>query len=467
MVLKDKWQLEALLGVGGTAAIYAAKHRNGKRAAIKILHPELTSNDEVVQRFLREGYAANKLEHAGAVSVLDDDRTDDGAVFLVMELLEGTALDRYARQTGERLPLDRVLRIGDELLDVLAAAHAKGVIHRDIKPANLFLTRDGRLKVLDFGIARLREGLATDSSATQTGTSIGTPAFMPPEQARGRWSEVDARTDVWAAGAALFALLCGQRPRKAETVNEELLLAMTQPVPSLAQVAPDVPRPVVDVIDRALAFDREQRWSDARAMQVALKRAGDVALASRSMSSSSASSPLAMTFSPDTAPVMGGAVPTPTPMPHPPPMPLEPLDARLTTSRPLVAGGASPKERQLGLAIGVFGVTLVIGLVAFGAIWMRQHAAKPTEAPITVDTKLDAPKPTATAVNAPLAVTATATTSAVGNATTATTATSAPAVAVTALPTALPTHAPTSAKPAASHAKPATNDDEAMMNQRF
>jgi serine/threonine-protein kinase len=137
--LKDKWQLDALLGVGGNAAVYAATHRNGKRAAIKILHMELSSNEDVVKRFLREGYAANRLGHPGAVSVLDDDRADDGSVFLVMELLDGYPLDRFTRQ-NQRMPLDQLVRMGDELLDVLAAAHAKGVIHRDIKPENVLIT---------------------------------------------------------------------------------------------------------------------------------------------------------------------------------------------------------------------------------------------------------------------------------------------------------------------------------------
>ena len=272
-VLKDKWQLNALLGVGGTAAVYSAVHRNGKRAAIKILHHELSANDDLVGRFLREGYVANKLEHGGAVSVLDDDRTDDGSVFLVMELLDGYSLDRHTRPNAERLSISQVVRIGDEVLDVLASAHAKGVIHRDIKPANLFLCADGSVKVLDFGIARLREG-NNDVSATQTGHAIGTPAFMPPEQARGRWSSVDARTDIWAVGATLFALLSGQRPRRAETVNEELLLAMVAPMPKVQSFAPHVPSAIASVVDCALAFEMDDRFPDARAMQHARSSSG-------------------------------------------------------------------------------------------------------------------------------------------------------------------------------------------------
>src|SRR5580692_1517641 len=214
--VKDKWRLEALLGAGGMASVYSAVHRNGRRVAIKVLHPELSAVSSLVTRFLREGYLANRVGHPNAVAVLDDDRTEDGAVFLVMELLEGHSLERHAKSGGERLSRSTILRLVDETLDVLAAAHAKGIVHRDIKPANLFMTLEGHIKVLDFGIARLAEPLG-DGPLTQTGFAIGTPSFMPPEQARGRWELVDARTDVWAVGATMYALLTGDRPRHGET----------------------------------------------------------------------------------------------------------------------------------------------------------------------------------------------------------------------------------------------------------
>ncbi len=380
--LKDKWQLDGLLGVGGTAAVYAATHRNGKRAAIKMLHPELSTNDELVARFLREGYVANKLEHPGAVSVLDDDRTDDGAVFLVMELLDGHSLEKHTKANGDRLSLEQVIRVGDETLDVLAVAHGKGVIHRDIKPANLFLTRDGRVKVLDFGIARLREG-NNDATATQTGAAIGTPAFMPPEQARGRWHLVDARTDVWSVGATLFALLTGRRPRKADTVNEELLLAMTEPVPRIQTIAPQVPQVVADVVDRALAFEMNDRFVDARAMQQALRGA----LANLR---ETADPETLLSVQIDTAPVLHGmdnaatiAQPTPISLPaNPQP---DTLDPRLTTSRPIVAAEqTAPSARKrsgskAAIAV-VFGV-LAVGAIGVGAFFgLRDARSQPSPA---------------------------------------------------------------------------------------
>jgi eukaryotic-like serine/threonine-protein kinase len=269
-VLRDKWRLDALLGTGGHAAVYAASHmNNGKRAAVKVLHPELSARADLVRRMLREGFFANQISHASAVSVLDDDRADDGSVYLVMDLLEGHSLDRYVGGT-ERLPPSEVLRVAEQVLGFLIEAHAAGILHRDIKPANLFLTDDGQVKVLDFGIARLAESTG-DSSATQTDTKLGTPAYMPPEQARGRWNLLDGRSDIWALGATMYALLNGKKPRDAETANEELLLAMTEALPSLGTGATRFPVSLVGLVDRAVAFEMGDRWPDATAMQKAVR----------------------------------------------------------------------------------------------------------------------------------------------------------------------------------------------------
>src|SRR5579859_1217913 len=269
--IRDKWRLDRLLGVGGMAAVYEASHRNGKRVAVKWLHTELTIDAAARARFLREGYIANKVGHAGAVSVLDDDTAEDGALVLVMELLEGETIDARRGRLAT-LPAADVLVIAHQVLDVLVAAHANGVVHRDLKPENLFLTRGGSVKVLDFGIARLREMHAA-SNATQSHASLGTPAFMPPEQARGRSLEVDARTDLWALGATMFQLLTARHVHEAPTVNEQLLAAMTQPSPPVQSVTPAVPAPAARVVDRALAFDKADRWADAREMQLAVREA--------------------------------------------------------------------------------------------------------------------------------------------------------------------------------------------------
>ena len=186
-VLKDKWHLDALLGVGGMAAVYAATHRNGKRVAVKVLHFELSADPIDRARFLREGYIANRIGHPAVPSVLDDDVAEDGSFFLVMDLLEGqSVLDRWSERNGP-LPTTDVLIIADRVLDVLAAAHAQGIVHRDLKPENLFITRDGKVKVLDFGIARLRE--LNPSASISGSATVGTPA----------WATVG--TAAWTTGA--------------------------------------------------------------------------------------------------------------------------------------------------------------------------------------------------------------------------------------------------------------------------
>jgi serine/threonine-protein kinase len=250
------------------AAVYAATHRNGKRVAVKILHSEYARNDEAQTRFIEEGYLANRVGHPGVVSILDDDVTEDGAAFLVMDLLEGETLEERIGREGPLGPLD-VLELSDRLLDVLGAAHAASIVHRDIKPNNIFLGRDGRVRLLDFGIARLN--LPGRPRTTQFGMAVGTPAFMPPEQARGRAEEIDGRSDLWALGATMFMALTGRQVHEGETTNEELLAAMTRSAPSLATVAPRLPKELSELVDRALAFERDQRWESAAAMQQAVR----------------------------------------------------------------------------------------------------------------------------------------------------------------------------------------------------
>ncbi len=263
--LRGKYTLDRVLGVGGMAVVYAATHRNRARFAVKILHAHASINANIRARFVREGYAANSVEHPGVVRIVDDDVAEDGAAFVVMELLDGASVETLAKNAGGRLPLRDVLTIGFLLCDVLAAAHDKGIIHRDIKPANLFVTTDGDLKVLDFGIARVRDG--AHDSGTQTGVAMGTPAFMAPEQALGKTSEVDAQTDVWAAGATLFSLLTGTTVHEGETAQLIIVRAATTPARSVATISQGLPSRVIDLVDRALVFERSARWPSAAALR--------------------------------------------------------------------------------------------------------------------------------------------------------------------------------------------------------
>lgn len=268
-VLRGKWRLDAVLDVGGMATVYSATHRNGGRAAIKILHADRSCLPEVAVRFLREGYVANAVGHPGVVRALDDDVDENGDVFLVMELLQGAPLHVRAAVNGGKLPADEVLSVCDHVLDVLAVAHDRGILHRDVKPENIFVTDAGDVKLLDFGIARSPARCGT--STTQNGTPLGTPAFMPPEQARGRFDLVGPQSDLWALGATMFTLLTGEVVHAGETPTELLAASMSRPARSLATVLPDVDPAVVRLVDKALERDASDRWRDARTMQRAVR----------------------------------------------------------------------------------------------------------------------------------------------------------------------------------------------------
>jgi eukaryotic-like serine/threonine-protein kinase len=271
-VLRGKYTIERLLGVGGMCAVYRAVHRNGNRVAVKMMHPHIAEDGDVVRRFLQEGYAANNVDHPGVARVLDDDTAEDGVAFIVMELLEGETLAQHAARSGGVLPHRVVMSVAHQLLDVLATAKDKGIIHRDIKPENLFVTGDGTIKLLDFGLARILDKPSVGQS-TVDGSVFGTPAFMPPEQAIGERAEVDHQSDLWAVGATMFTLLTGKFVHEAQTPTQQLLFTASRPARSLAEAGPGLPRPIVALVDRALRFAKSERWPSARAMQEALEEA--------------------------------------------------------------------------------------------------------------------------------------------------------------------------------------------------
>jgi eukaryotic-like serine/threonine-protein kinase len=275
----DHWLLVRVLGHGGMCTVYEAREPDGSRVAVKILNPALARRPRARARFLREGRVATAVGHPNAVRVLDS-RAADGRLFLVMELLAGETLRQRCDASGGRLPAGEVLRVAARVLEVLAAAHAKSIFHRDIKPENVFVTLDGTVKVLDFGIAAVRDEALEEDPITQSGASLGTPAFMAPEQARGRHSQVDARTDLWAVGATMFVCLSGRHVHSdAGTANEALILSATRPPPPLATFCPDIPAAVAQIVDRALALDPAQRWGSADAMREAIAHAATAAKA--------------------------------------------------------------------------------------------------------------------------------------------------------------------------------------------
>ena len=263
-VLSEKWTLDHLLGVGGMAAVYSATHRNGARAAIKFIQFSVTDGSELARRVLQEGQLANRVRHPGICKVLDDhiDEKNNHA-YIVMELLEGRTAREAVEVEGPLPPLD-ALELLIRLCSCLQAAHDHGVVHRDIKPENIFLTGSS-VKVLDFGVARALDGAT--STLTRTGATLGTPAYMSPEQARGRTREISARTDIFSAGATLLFLLSGMTLHEGESAQEVMVTAAWAPARKARQICSGIPRAIADIIDRACEFDAADRYDSAQQMR--------------------------------------------------------------------------------------------------------------------------------------------------------------------------------------------------------
>lgn len=266
------WRIERVLGTGGMGSVLLGRAADGSQVALKVLHPELNAIAEVRKRFLREGFIGNSLGGAdavpGVVRVLGSGETPEGLAYLTMEVLQGeTLFDRMAR-TGT-MPPGEVLALADQVLETLAIAHARGVVHRDLKPENIHLGSDGRVRMLDFGIARVVDGLTglPEKTATKTGMIMGTATYMAPEQATGLIHDIDGRTDLFGLGATMFRLLSGRQVHGDVTEAMEVIAAATEPAPALASVAPGVPHAVAAVVDRSLAFIKFHRYPNAETMR--------------------------------------------------------------------------------------------------------------------------------------------------------------------------------------------------------
>jgi serine/threonine-protein kinase len=269
-VVDGRWRIDSLLGWGSTSAVYGATHRNGQRAALKILHRSLCADAAITERFLREAGIANGIKHRAIVPVRDDGMTEDRCAYLVLELLEGETLDERLERAGGRIALEDFARIFEELMSAIAAVHAAGVVHRDLKPQNVFIAATGEVKLLDFGTARILDRAAGYPISAE-GLVVGTASFMSPEQAMGSRDEVDAQSDVWSLGAMIFTLLSGEYVHVGRDSHARLLAAASKPARLLSNVAPSVDERVATVVDRALAFSKEERWPDVQSMRVAFR----------------------------------------------------------------------------------------------------------------------------------------------------------------------------------------------------
>ncbi|MEZ4363760.1 MAG: protein kinase [Kofleriaceae bacterium] len=252
------------LGEGGMGAVYVAQHTLlGRKAAIKVLLPALSSQPEVVERFFNEARAVTSINDPGIVQVFDFGHHRDGSAFIVMELLEGEALNARMAQRG-RLSAVEALRIGRQVAVSLATVHHHGIVHRDLKPENVFMVRDPevahgeRAKILDFGIAKLSAD--PSMSKTSAGALLGTPMYMSPEQCRGA-GEVDFRSDIYALGCMLFHLAVGQPPFVGSGVGDVLVAHMTEPAPAPSSRCPGLPAAFDALVLRCLAKSPDERFA--------------------------------------------------------------------------------------------------------------------------------------------------------------------------------------------------------------
>ncbi len=265
------YRVARLIGAGGMGRVYkGVQPAIGSRVAIKLLSPECAGDPGLVERFFAEARAVNVIRHESIVNVLDLAALPDGQPYIVMEYLDGEPLSALIQRVGA-LPLGSVTRLVTEVLGALSAAHQKGIIHRDLKPDNIFVTSGGRAKVLDFGIAKLKPGIAEIHDATRTGSLLGTPHYMSPEQASGR--PVDARSDLYSVGIILFEAVTGRRAFDSTVLYELLRQHIEQPPPSPRSVRPEIPPAYELCVLRALEKDPSRRYQTAQEFASALGQA--------------------------------------------------------------------------------------------------------------------------------------------------------------------------------------------------
>jgi len=255
--LGESYEIVRLIGEGGMGRVYEARHTRlpNKRFAVKMLHHELARQPEVVARFQREAEAVAAIEHANVVGVFDVNRAPDGRPYIVQELLEGEELGKLLERSG-RLPVAAAVAIVRQVCRALGAAHTRGIVHRDVKPENVILLGDlpaAHVKMVDFGISKLEEG----SALTKTGVVMGTPAYMAPEQARGE--RVDARADIYAAGAILYRAVTGRKPYEGLDPMATLSAVLSEEPPRPRTLAPGLPEALELLIQRAMAKEPAER----------------------------------------------------------------------------------------------------------------------------------------------------------------------------------------------------------------
>ena len=276
--LLGRYEIRSLLGAGGMGEVYLAHDTKLNRpVALKLLPATLTTDEDRLRRFEQEAKAASALNHPNIITIYEIDEADS-AHFIASEFVDGMTLRE--RMTSDHLPLGEMLDVAVQVASALSAAHAAGIVHRDIKPDNIMLRRDGYVKVLDFGLAKLVEREAAtpvDGEAptrvmvnTDPGVVMGTAHYMSPEQARGQ--AVDARTDIWSLGCVLYEMATGRPPFEGHTVSDLIASVLKIEPPPLVRFARDVPAELERIVSKALAKDREERYQTVKDIHIDLRR---------------------------------------------------------------------------------------------------------------------------------------------------------------------------------------------------
>src|SRR5258706_8125935 len=255
-VLGNRYQILQLLGEGGMGAVYKARDTELDRiVALKLIRPEFAKNPEILRRFKQEMILARQITHKNVIRIFDLGQAD-GIKFITMDFVEGRDLRQLLAEKGKLAP-EQAARIMLQICRALEAAHGEGVVHRDLKPQNIMLDASGRVYVMDFGIAR------SDylPGMTQTGALIGTPEYMSPEQAKGE--KIDERSDLFSLGVILYELMIGQSPYYSETPLATLWKRIQEKAKSLSEVDATIPKPLSDIVAKALEIEPENRFANA------------------------------------------------------------------------------------------------------------------------------------------------------------------------------------------------------------
>jgi serine/threonine protein kinase len=391
MVIRDKYQILGRIGAGGMATVYEAKHiAFNEIRALKVVNSRLAEDEAFLKRFRAEAVVTRKLQHPNAVRVDDFDTTEDGRPYIVMEYVQGKDL-RHAIEEAGPFSIPRTLNIGKQVASALAAAHNLGITHRDIKPDNILLVHqaDGNdlVKVLDFGIAKIRDGAAdmgTGYTTTKTGVVVGTPQYMSPEQAMGKSGEaIDGRSDIYSLGCALYEMLTGQLPFESETpVGLLIHHIQTTPVPP-HQRAPQqrIPYALSMVLMKAMEKDKADRYQTAEEMTEALEQALHATTAMMG-SAPEVGVRTDVMGSSEAGPAVAAAKKriTPKPMTPPPRMPQTPLAPTPRAAARPVAVQPPPKSKAPLWIV----LALLVASGSGAGYWYTQRPTTPTAAPAIV-----------------------------------------------------------------------------------